>query len=129
MDEKFWKTFADKNNCLFSNAKTENPFQFIAQNDFFIACESSFHLDVALTGKMSFYCNFTDRPIKDHYSYLKAGLIKELSTNFEQIKHYENNLQNRTELIQYYVANYGTPGWGESAALIASTLEELENVK
>ena len=124
-DEKFWKPFAEKNNCLFSNAKIENPFQFIAQNNFFIAGESSFHLDVALTGKMSFYYNFTGKTVIDIYGYLKSGLIRVLPDNLTLIEDCINSCKNRTQLLQYYVSSYGTSDWGKSAILIASKLEEL----
>ena len=126
-DEKFWKNFSNKNNCSFSNAKIENPFLFIAQNDFFISGESSFHLDVALTGKMSFYYNFTGKTIIDVYGYLKSGLTKVLPDNLTLIEYYINNCKGRTQLLQYYASNYGTSDWGKSATLIASKLEELLN--
>lgn len=127
MDQHFWNTFADKNKCLLSNAKIENPFEFIAHNDFFISGESSFHLDVALTGKTSFFYNFTDKPTLDHYSYIKNKLIKKLPDNLLQLKHShsESNSEDRIKLVQYYVANYQTPEWGKSAILIASKLEEF----
>ena len=125
MDEKFWRTFANKNNCFFSDAKTENPFQFIAQNDFFIAGESSFHLDVSLTGKISFFYNFTDKPLRDHYSYLKNGLIKVLPNDFVQIEHYKNDCKQRAILIQYYVSNYDTLFWGKAAEVIRDTVLSL----
>lgn len=128
MDEKFWNIFAKKNNCLFSNAKKENPFDFIAHNDFFVSGESSFHLDVALTGKNSFFYNFTDKPMIDHYGYLKNGLIKELPDDLIQLEHHQYDIEQRTKLIQYFVANYQTSDWGRSAELISSKLEELSNV-
>lgn len=127
MEEVFWEKFANENQCLISNAKVENPFHFIAQNDFCIAGESSFHLDVALTGKTSFFYNFTDKSMLDYYGYLKNGLIKELSDVLIQLGYCKNDYDNeeRIKLIRYYVANYETPDWGRSAVLISSKLEEL----
>ncbi|MDR3056624.1 MAG: hypothetical protein LBU84_00605, partial [Prevotella sp.] len=127
MDQDFWKTFTDDNKCFLSNAKVENPFHFIAHNDFFISGESSFHLDVALAGKVSFFYNFTDKPMIDHYGYLKNGLIKELPDNLMKQKYCIENVEERARLIRYYVANYKTPDWGRSATLISSQLEELGN--
>lgn len=127
MDNVFWKEFANENKCLLSNAKVENPFYFIVNNDFFISGESAFHLDVALTGKTSFFYNFTNKSMLDHYGYLKKGLIKELSDDLIQLKKSKNDYdkEQRLKLVRYYVANYATSDWGKSAILISSKLEEL----
>lgn len=129
MDDAYWSTFANENQCLFSNPKVQNPFHFIAHNDFFISGESSFHLDAVLSGKTSLFYNFTDKPTIDHYGYLKSGLIKEVSKNWEIIENNNEDKEQRRKLIQYYVANYQTPDWGRSAALISSKIEELANLQ
>ena len=126
MDKYFWSNFAINNNCIYSASKVENPFDFISNNDIFIAGETSFHLDVALTGKTSYYYNFSNEDSLDHYGYLKNGLIKELSGNFTELNDTSIGIVNpreREELIQYYVANYETSDWGKSAELISKILE------
>ena len=127
MNKDFWSNFAVNNNCIYSDSKEENPFNFISNNDIFIAGETSFHLDVALTGKISYYYNFSSGDILDHYGYLKSGLIKELSESLIELNETSVDVVNskdRKELIQYYVANYGTSDWGKSAELTALILTE-----
>ena len=121
-----WKQMAEKYNCNFSNPQSENPFQFISQNDFFISGESSFHLDAVLSGKISYYFNFTNGDSVDGYGYIKNGLVKYFSDDvlMKIITKNINNIRN-DKLIQYYVANYATPFWGKASDVIALTLKQL----
>jgi hypothetical protein len=110
-----------------SNSKKENPFVFINKNDVFISGESSFHLDVALSGKKSYYYNFSDHPALDWYGYLKSGLIEDI-TDCSEMQLKEKISANKnidTSLISFYVSNYNTAYWGRCAELISSTLSQL----
>jgi hypothetical protein len=123
----FWRTFANKNHCALSDAKTENPFVFISKCNVFISGESSFHLDVTLSGKKSYYYNFTGMDNLDWYGYLKNGLIEDI-THYspQQIKEtISNKIRLNIQLLRYYVSNFDTPYWGKSTELIAETISQF----
>ncbi len=127
MRNSFWKDLAKQYNCIFSDPSTENPFEFINNNDILIAGESSFHLDVALCKKRSFLCNLTNYNILDYYGYLKNGLISQLPENYSTLNDVslKEESSERTKLIQFYVSNYKTSDWGKSAKFIANKLQKL----
>lgn len=127
MRNSFWKDLAKQYNCIFSDPSTENPFEFINNNDILIAGESSFHLDVALCKKRSFLCNLTNDNILDYYGYLKNGLISQLPENYSTLNDVslKEESSERTKLIQFYVSNYKTSDWGKSAKFIANKLQKL----
>lgn len=125
-----WKEIAEQLNCEFSLSTKENPLDFIANADIFIAGTSSIHLDVAIMGKQSFYFNFTNQDVYDHYGYLQNNLITDIS-NVPLNSLSDLFIQNfdRTQIIRYYVANYATKYWGKASDIIAQTLYELVNNK
>jgi hypothetical protein len=125
---KYWKEISSQLGILFSNSKEESPFEFIAKNDVFISCESSFHLDAIVSGKPCFYYNFSGKKPLDRYWYIQKNLIKDISSYSDaQLIDFllEGTCCIDTETIKYFVANYDTIYWGQSARLINQTLVEL----
>jgi hypothetical protein len=127
MQLSLWKIFASANQCSISDSKTENPFVFIGNNNVFISGESSFHLDVALLGKVSYYYNFTDYNNLDCYGYLASGLMQDISHYSGQAIKESLNSSHETNvsLLNYYVSTFDTRYWGHSAGLIAGTISHL----
>jgi len=126
LDISYWKGIAKKYNCTLSDSRSENPFCFISQNDYFISGESSFHLDVALSGKSSYYYNFTNEETIDHYGYIRNGLVEYFSEDVlaKMLTKSISNTENE-KLAQYYVANYATSFWGKASDVIALTIKQL----
>lgn len=121
-----YKQIAKKYNCILSDPQIENPFFFIAKNDFFISGESSFHLDAVLSGKFSYYYNFTNEEPLDSYGYVKNGLVRYFSKEvLDKIVTKNINDTGNEKLLQYYVANYATPFWGKASDVIALTIKHL----
>jgi hypothetical protein len=124
----YWKEVSSQLGILFSNSKEESPIKFIAKNDVFMSCESSFHLDIVASGKPCFYYNFTGKKPLDRYWYIQKNLIKDISSYSDaQLIDFllEGTCCIDTETIKYFVANYDSIYWGESARLISQTLVEL----
>jgi hypothetical protein len=131
MDSDFWNIFSNNNHIYFSNSITENPFLFINKNDIFISGESAFHLDAMLSRKKSYYYNFTDDRILDWYGYLKSGLVRDI-TSYSHPKIKEILVQEHEiniPLLRYYISNFETSYWGNSADLIAETISQLAQFK
>lgn len=120
----YWLAKSKEWNCDFSNSAIENPFDFIERCTFFVAGDSSFHLDVSISNKRSFYYNFTSEQSMDLYSYIKNDLIMDISTDF--LEYLKNAIREESEYqnkkTDYYVANFKTVYWRKSARLIATTL-------
>lgn len=125
---QYWKKKCEDWGCLFSNSSTENPFEFITRCSFFIAGDSSFHLDVAIADKLSFYYNFTSQKSLDLYSYIKNNLIIDISYDaFKYLKTIKKEDEKyKNSRTKYYVANYETQFWQKSAYLIAKTLIKID---
>jgi hypothetical protein len=129
MDIKIWIDHAKSWGCEVSNAITENPFKFIADNDVFIAGNSSFHLDVVMCNKLSFFYNLTGENKFDVYGYIKNGLIIDISDNLiPPITEYVNNWKSYSNSnARFYVENYNTEYWCKSAELISKTIMDLND--
>jgi hypothetical protein len=125
---QYWKEVSYQLGIIFSNSKEESPFEFIAKNDVFISCESSFHLDAVVSGKPCFYYNFSGKKPLDRYWYIQKNLIRDISS-YSDAQLIELLLEDRccvdADTIKYFVANYDTIYWGQSARLINQTLVEL----
>lgn len=123
-----WQKISKKLGCKFSFANKEDPLTFISTKDIFIAGESSFHLDVAIMGKYSFYYNFTNSATFDNYGYLKNKLVMDI-TEIAICKIADllnsNIFNDRDSLIKYYVANYKTHFWGKASEVISLTISNL----
>lgn len=126
----YWQEKSIDWGCEFSNAKIENPFDFIERCMFFIAGDSSFHLDVAISDKRSFYYNFTSDMSFDLYSYIKNQLIIDISSNpYQYIKNaIQDSFEYKNDRVVFYVANYGSVYWRKSATLIADTLINIKDL-
>lgn len=125
--------FFEKLDIKISNPQKENPFVFINNNDVFISCESSIHLDTVLANKISLYYNLLENSEpQDAYGYIKTGLIVDITENpldaLLDIINHNFEKYSKDDIKQYYVANYNTSSWGNSSQEIAKTLLELYNL-
>ena len=122
-----WEQTCKHLNCTLSNSFEENPFVFINRHQLFISGNSSFHLDVSMAGKQSFFYNFSGKVVVDAYNYLKNNLVKDISLSPINaiIGALESPHLVLNEQAQYYVGNFNTEYWGRSAELIGRTITEL----
>ena len=127
-DMRYWAEICRHMDCKLSNSFLENPFLFINRHQVFIARNSSFHLDVCMAGKKSFFFNFSGKPVMDAYNYLKNNLVEDITPAPVEainvaLKTSSNKVLNKQ--AQYFVGNFNTIHWGMSAKLIGTTVIEI----
>jgi hypothetical protein len=123
-----WAKTCDELGCDLSDSSNENPFEFIYRHQVFISGNSSFHLDVFMARKQSFFYNFSEQAVFDAYNFLKNKLMKDISN--DPLPWVEAALDPLiSKLInpnaKYFVGNFGTKYWGKSADLIGMTISDL----
>lgn len=110
-----------------SNARQENVFDFLHQQDALVAADTSTHLEATLLSVASVYFRFADNPLtRDYYGYVAHGLIDaaaDLPALAAWLRRYQQakplDLHRRAA---YYNATLGTPDEGRSQALAARLL-------
>lgn len=127
-NKSFWEEYCRKNSIGYSDPLSETAVTFISNCKSFIAGDSAFHLEVALSGKISYFFNFQNEPTTDWYEYIKNGLISTKTVN-EIVDALNNGLadQKVSEKVKYYVANFETEYWGKSTSLIEKTIKEINS--
>lgn len=122
----FWEEYCNLNSIGYSNPISETPIKFISHCRKFIAGDSAFHLEVALSGKVSFYFNFQNETTTDWYQYIKNGLIKVITINEIIIILKENPSDDFfNKKVKYYVANFDTEYWGKALELLQVAIQEI----
>ncbi|GAB2477901.1 hypothetical protein GCM10011375_19370 [Hymenobacter qilianensis] len=117
---------------LFSNARQQNIFEFLHQQDALVAADTSTHLEAILLNLASLYYRFGTHTIADdYYGYVAHGLVErasslpELATLLRGYKEYKPaNLYQRAA---YYNSTLGTSKEGQSKKLVLNKLASWIN--
>ena len=111
----------------FSDARRENVFEFLQQQDALVAADTSTHLEATLLNVASLYYRFNAHAgTDDYYGYVAHGLAERadsLPALRALLLHYQNHKS--PDLYQraaYYNATLGTPDEGHSQRLAARRL-------
>jgi hypothetical protein len=112
---------------LFSNARQQNVFEFLQQQDALIAADTSTHLEATLLNLASLYYRFgTHTVADDYYGYVAHGLV-ERATNLLELaallrRYVQRKPDNLYQRAAYYNSTLGTTDEGFSKDL---TLRKL----
>jgi len=113
----------------FSNARQQNVFEFLLQQDALIAADTSTHLEATLLNVAGIYYRFnTHTSTDDYYGYVAHGLIERADTLAEVstlLRRYQ--AQKPVDLFRraaYYNATLGTVDEGHSQARALQVLRE-----
>ena len=118
-----------------SNARQENIFDFLRQQDALIAADTSTHLEATLLNISSIYFRFGTNPLTvDYYGYVAHGLIDQAENSTELATLLRQYARNKpSDLYRsaaYYNASLNTPNEGQSQTLALTILSNwirLEN--
>ncbi|WBA42639.1 hypothetical protein [Hymenobacter canadensis] len=119
---------------LFSDARQQNVFEFLQQQDALIAADTSTHLEATLLNLASLYFRFgTHAVADDYYGYVAHGLVPRAATLPELAALLRGYQQHKPlDLYQratYYNATLGTSDEGHSRHRAARLLDKwLEDV-
>jgi hypothetical protein len=112
-----------------SNAREENVFKFLQNQDALVAADTSTHLEATLLNVASIYFRFSTNPLTDdYYGYAARGMVERADTPDELasiLRRYA--LQKPQDLYlraAYYNATLGTPDEGRSQARTLALLNE-----
>jgi len=118
---KFYEKMAKCYNCVISDARYKNSFDFLKTIDLNIACESSIHLEATLMNVYPVYYKF-NHEVKDNYGYIKNNLVtdivdspSELINLINSLKNNKPNIRNRSE---YYVSTVNSKYDGKSSDMV-----------
>ncbi len=114
---------------LFSNARQESVFEFLAKQDALVAADTSTHLEATLLNVVSVYYRFnTTTSTDDYYGYVAHGLVERANTLSELAALLARYQQHKPADIYrraaYYNATLGTPDEGRSRERAVRLLEE-----
>ncbi|UOQ70361.1 hypothetical protein [Hymenobacter cellulosilyticus] len=103
----------------FSDARRQNVFEFLGEQDALIAADTSTHLEATLLNVVSLYFRFgTHGVADDYYGYVARGLVERADTLPELATLLNRYRQHKpADLYQraaYYNATLGTPDEGRS---------------
>jgi hypothetical protein len=129
-NKSFWEEFCYSNSIGYSNPLNEVPTTFISNCKCFVAGDSAFHLEVALSEKVSYFLNFQNEDATDWYEFIKNGLVS-IKTKDEIVTILNNNIQDEIsrEKVKYYVANFETNYWGKSIQLLERAISDINTDK
>jgi hypothetical protein len=112
-----------------SNAREENVFQFLQNQDALVAADTSTHLEATLLNVASIYFRFGTNPLtNDYYGYAARGMVERANSPEElanTLRQYA--LQKPQDLYlraAYYNATLGTPDEGRSQARTLALLSD-----
>ena len=114
---------------LWSDARRENVFEFLENQDALVAADTSTHLEATLLNVASLYYRFGANPLTDdYYGYVAHGLVPRADTLpaladllGALARHKPADLYRRAA---YYNATLGTPDEGHGQQLAARVLGE-----
>ncbi|SNC65590.1 hypothetical protein SAMN06265337_1330 [Hymenobacter gelipurpurascens] len=113
----------------FSDARQQQVFEFLQQQDALIAADTSTHLEATLLNLASIYFRFGNHGITDdYYGYVAHGLVERAST-LPQLSELLRRYQQHKPLdlyrrAAYYNATLGTPDEGHSQQRALRLLDE-----
>ncbi|GAA3931508.1 hypothetical protein [Hymenobacter algoricola] len=117
---------------LVSDARQQNVFEFLGQQDALIAADTSTHLEATLLNVVSLYYRFGTHGIADdYYGYAAHGLVDRahslpgLTALLRQYQHHKPAEHYRR--AAYYNATLGTPDEGHSQQRALRLLDEWLN--
>ncbi len=119
---------------LLSDARQQNVFEFLQQQDALVAADTSTHLEATLLNLASIYFRFgTHAVADDYYGYVAHGLVPRAATLPELaalLRGYQRHKpMDLYRKATYYNATLGTPDEGRSQQRAARLLHEwLEDV-
>lgn len=104
---------------LFSDARQQNVFEFLGEQDALIAADTSTHLEATLLNVVSLYYRFgTHAVADDYYGYVAHGLVDRASSLPELTALLRRYQQHKPAILYrraaYYNATLGTPDEGRS---------------
>ncbi len=111
---------------VFSDAKAEPAFTFLAKQDALIAADSSIHLEAVMLNVLSIYFRLEKSNfISDYYGYVQHGLV-EKAADLDQLaailKKYEAQKPYVADRARYYNAVIGTEYEGRSHELALQSI-------
>ncbi|QJX48249.1 hypothetical protein HMJ29_15460 [Hymenobacter taeanensis] len=103
----------------FSDARQQNVFEFLLQQDALVAADTSTHLEATLLNLASIYYRFATHGITDdYYGYVAHGLVERANTLpelTELVRRYQQHKPlDLYRRAAYYNATLGTPDEGHS---------------
>lgn len=110
-----------------SDSRQENPYEFISQLKILIANESGIHLEAALRRVPSVLYNFSDSEFRDHYSFVKNGLVKCCTNYNEVLEECKNPKLISKNKVRDYNAAIGTKYQGKVSEIIAEFISKIIN--
>ncbi|PJJ59729.1 glycosyltransferase family protein [Hymenobacter chitinivorans] len=113
----------------FSNAREQNVFEFLGEQDALIAADTSTHLEATLLNVVSLYFRFgTHGVADDYYGYAAHGLVERAETLpalAELLRRYQQHKSpDLYRRAAYYNATLGTPDEGRSQQRAVRLLNE-----
>ena len=115
-----------------SDARQENVFDFLLQQDALVAADTSTHLEATMLNVASIYYRFAANPLTDdYYGYAARGLVERADTPAALTETLRRYAQFKpTDIYQranYYNATLGTADEGHSRERTASILNDWLN--
>ena len=111
----------------FSDARRENVFEFLRQQDALVAADTSTHLEATLLNVVSLYYRFNAHAgTDDYYGYVAHGLVERADSLPELrallLRYQHHKPLDLYQRAAYYNATLGTPDEGHSQQLAARRL-------
>ena len=129
---KEWPKLADRYAIGFSDARQENPFEFLSKVDAIIAGSSNIQLEAALMNVVPLSYDFSQQGKNqygfDQYGFMEHGLV-DYCSNLEELEIYlDKFIQAKPDVssrARYYCATAGTPFEGKSGLLVVGLLNSI----
>lgn len=121
--QQFDKDMFTKHNIEISDPNKDLSYVFLSDVNYLIANESGIHLDAALMGVPSILFNFSNKSIKDAYSFIKNGLVIKCDKYNEVIEKLKMPNHRLDRVVQFYAASYKSPAEGKVGKLIANFIK------
>jgi hypothetical protein len=118
----------DSPGLIYSDSRSESPFDFILRCDLLIAGDSSIHLEAKMLNVDSVYLDLSEAgSTYDLYGYIKKGLIKELPGNEALVEYIQTYPALRTgnRVAQFYNAALGSEFEGKSARFAREKIDNF----
>jgi hypothetical protein len=119
---------AVEHGMIFSNSRTVPSFEFLAQVDAIVACESNIHLEAALLNVFPVYYDFPGVRF-DNYGFVKNGLIKSICKTPDEVLCVLESIKAQRPSVRhdarYYCATIDTRHDGYACNLVASLITDI----
>ncbi|MGE8439395.1 MAG: hypothetical protein ACN6P2_22930 [Pseudomonas palmensis] len=111
-------------------SKDRSLVDFFRAAYFLVAADSSIHLEAAIFGLCTYYCEFSSVEIPDYYGYLNSGLVSLFP--FDSLSNGEVSIFSladanpNIQAIQFYSSTFGTVWQGREGELVANCLLQID---